>query len=197
MPASKPRSCAALLVEAEQRLERRVVDGPPIRARRQRREDLARAGLVGAVGRGLADEDAPAARCVADAGGCERPDDRDRGDARSARPFGEQIVDSTRAARRDHRDAELLRPGRNLHARAVGVALEQREPLAVQRDLGRLGSTHGGQAEAAAGAPHDDLVLGVERERVLDEQAAASSERQAFDVAVLRHVARHRVRRDA
>ena len=55
-------------------------------------------------------------------------------------------------------------------------------------------------ADAARGRrrsrPTDlNVVLGVERERVLDQHAAARAERQALDVLVLRQLARRRVRR--
>ena len=67
------------------------------------------------------------------------------------------------------------------------------DALAVQRDLDRLVGTHRRQPEdAAAGAADAELVLGVERKHVLDEQAAARAERQPFAVRRLRDAARRR-----
>ena len=65
--------CCGLVVELEQRLEVAVVDRPPVRAPRQRREDAARTRLLVRGRRRLADEDPAAARRVAWRRGVERP----------------------------------------------------------------------------------------------------------------------------
>ncbi len=122
-------------------------------------------------------------------------------------------------ALRDERDRHVVRPGRNEHARpqalvdrvrgrrhvrvghrVVFLAADGREEhaLAVDRDLDvvrPLEARH--VADDVAHEEHVEGVLAVEREVVMDQDAAARAERQSLDVLRLGEIRRRAVdRRD-
>jgi hypothetical protein len=80
-----------------------------------------------------------------------------------------------------------VRAGGDLLTEAARIADRQR--LAVEGDV----DVHGAEEPAASAAAQAELVLGVEREVVGDQQAAAGTERQPFDVLVLGQPAGRRI----
>ena len=157
--------------------------------RRQDRRAHGVSWLVGGRGR-PADEDAPPARRVAGPGRREGTGD---GDARDADAHGvllEQVVHAAGVGLAYHRHADAVRPRGNLDPHLPRVAAQHAQPLAVQRDLHRLVAPNRGQAEAGAGAPHAEAVLGIQREHVLHHDAAARAERLALAMVGLRQPGR-------
>ena len=197
MPASNDARRAPGGVGVEQRAHLRPVGrhGTPIRARGQRVQDLGRArGFVGRRG-GRADEEPPAARRVAGPGRVEGARDRDLRDARRSRVH---VVDAVGAAAvAPHQRRGRDRAGARGDAQARRAASLQRHARAVDGDIqivdARARARRPAEARPARLA-HLDVVLGVEREGVPDDDAAARAQRQAVDVGVLRDVAGHPVR---
>ena len=117
----------------------------------------------------------------------------------------------------DERHADRVRPGLHLHAcvfsrssilsavsdmfvsdaQVVLVAADLREEhaLAVDRDLELVRELQAGHvADDVAQQEDVEFVVGVLREVVAEQQAAARAERQSLDVILLRVVGRHAVR---
>ena len=123
-----------------------------------------------------------------------------------------------RAAPLEERDAYFVRAGRNEHARAqplvdrvrgrrhVGIRrlvvflsahLRDEHALAVDADLELVRPLETRHVAHDVAAQEDrEVVARVEREVVLDEQAAARAERQSFDVLALCEIGRSAERRD-
>src|SRR5690606_18537544 len=108
-----------------------------------------------------------------------------------------ELVDAGTALVVDERDGDLLRPGRDAQAEAArvahgnGRAVERdvdRRPVAPDHRAGRVVP-----AFAGPGRADRELVDGVEREDVLDDEPAARAERKPVDVAALRGSRRGRV----
>ena len=165
---------------------------------RELRQDRARAAhlLIGRVR--VADENPAATWRIPGPGWIQRAVDSEARHAGAAGQLGEQIVNAAGIGAADDGDADRLRSGRNLEPDgAAGIAPQHSHPLPVQRDLDRVVGADGWQPEEpAAGAAHSELVLGVQREDVLHDDAAAGAQRQPFTMLGLRHPARCQIGRE-
>ena len=126
----------------------------------------------------------------------KRAGDGDLRDARRARLDVEDAVGAgRRAARRRGAAAMVCGPaGTRSRVAPRPCSVDARAVDAPRTDRRRAGPPPAGRRAAPPPACADlQVVLGVERERVPDDDAAARAERQALDVRVLRQVAGHAV----
>ncbi len=218
MPASKSPTRPGRAVERERRRQVLFRDRPPIRAARQRRQDRRGARqLLGRVRR-LAHEDALAgSACRSTPGRVERPDISrlpTRGMRSSPPPGLNECSTSSDSAnvRATNVTPILCGPAVTLSGmfwnRAVDGGHGRRLLLvdgleillaadrvledlhAVERDDDRVPVLHAAHVAGNGQAGDVQLVVAVGRKRVLDEQAAASAERQAVHAHGLIRAAR-------
>jgi hypothetical protein len=89
-----------------------------------------------------------------------------------------------------------VRPGADSRPDATPIVrAEHGQLLAIERDDGRLTRADVAQTEETARPADADLVLGIEREDVVRQNAAARAERHPLEMTVLRHPAGRRIRR--
>ena len=197
---SNDAALAPVAIELQQRLHVGTGGGnrPAVGARGERRQDLARARRLVGCRRRRADEQAPAARRVAGPGRVERAGDGDLRDAgRARRRRGRRRPRPRVRVRDDQRGRDRVRSRRHLQARRA-ASLQRRRACrrGSRRDRRRaVRPPAAPPRRAAAGLPDLQVVLGVERERVANDDAAARAERQPVDVRVLRQIAGHPVGR--
>ncbi len=180
---------AALAIERHQRVDLGGADRPAIRAARQRvRIDARTTSLRPADCRPAREDPArlgvsPTPVVLERAGDHEV---RHAARVREHRIRAEVRIDLVHASAAlpiRQRQADGVRPGRHLQAEAARVV--DLDLFAVERDVERSAGT-------AAPAADRELVFGIEREGVVNQQAAACAERQAVDVTVLRQPWRRR-----
>ena len=171
-----------------------------IRSLRRRATVVAvpRSGRFGPGGGRRADEQAPPARRVTGPVGIERTGDRHLRDAGRARL---DVIDAVGAGdARTHRPiaaAIVCGPAGNVQARRTAPCSVTRAPSSVditdRRAADRRRAARAAQSARRRAWPDLQVVLGVEREGVPDDEAAARAERQAVDVRVLPRSAGHAI----
>ena len=177
-----------------------VVDRPAPRPPGQGRENGVGAGRLLVGVRGPAHEEALAGRGVAGARRVERPGDRDAAQVgqlpAAHRRVQEEAARGLRQQGRglEERDPDLAGAGRDgqphleVVAHLVPVDVERRQPLQHAEQLDPLAVDGHLELRPARHPRHVDPqhVLGVEREPMGDQRAAAGPVGQALDVIVLR-----------
>ena len=185
----------------------------------QRGDDLVGARrFSGRVGRralrGPAHEDLATACRIAGAMSVERPFDRDLADVRIElksgnlarrvhRPLKRLVqLGARQVVGREERHTDRVQPGLDRGARGrppvagrvldLLIPVEELHALAVDRDLELFAGDLTQDGRKVSGDTfHRECVVTVGGKLILDQDAAAGSERQPFDVEVLRRVSRH------